>query len=140
MSERGVAQDHGGYDGDFVALENIGGHAGAIADVIADVIGDGSGIAWVVLGDVGFNFAHQVGADVGRLGINAAAHPHEKGQERTAETEPQQCLVCFFPEVEEDERAAQQAQAIGEHAGDRPGAVADLQGLAKAVLGRRRHP
>ena len=35
------------------------------------------------------------------------------------------------------QRAAQQAQAVGQHAGDRAGAVAELHGLAVAVPGGR---
>ena len=37
------------------------------------------------------------------------------------------------------QRAAQQAQAVGQHAGDRAGAVAELHGLAVAVRGGGGH-
>ena len=93
MAEAGVAQDHGGDDRHFVALEDVGGHAGAVAHVVAHVVGDGGGVARVVLGNVGLDLAHQVGADVGRLGVDAAADPHEQGQQRAAEAEAEQDFI-----------------------------------------------
>jgi len=41
--------------------------------------GDHGGVAGVVLGDVLLHLAHQVGADVGRLGVDPAAHAAEEG-------------------------------------------------------------
>src|SRR5205085_10474490 len=41
------AQDHGGDHGDFKALENVGGHAGAIADVVAHKVGHDGGVTRV---------------------------------------------------------------------------------------------
>jgi hypothetical protein len=62
--------------------------AGAVADVVADVVGDDSGIARIVLGDAGFDLAHEVGADVGRFGEDAAAEAGEHRDQRAAEREP----------------------------------------------------
>ena len=39
---------------------------------------------------------------------------------------------------QKDDRAAEQTEAVGQHAGDRAGAVTELQGLAEAVPGGRR--
>ena len=86
-AEGGHPEDDGGDDGDHVGLEQVGGHAGAVAHVVAHVVGDGGGVAGVVLGDAGLDLAHQVGAHVGGLGEDAAAHPHEQGQQRGAEAE-----------------------------------------------------
>ena len=135
VAEAGVAQDHRGDDRDLVALEDVGRHAGAVADVVADVVGDRRGVAGVVLGDVRLDLADEVGADVGRLGVDAAADPHEQGQQRAAEAEAEQDLVGVLAVDHEDERAAEQAEAVGEHAGDRAGAVAELQ--RRAVAGPR---
>ena len=85
--EGGDAEDDRGDEGDLVALEQVGGHAGAVAHVVAHVVGDGGRVAGVVLGDAGLDLAHQVGADVGRLGEDAAADPQEQGQQRAAEAE-----------------------------------------------------
>ena len=135
VAEAGYAQDHRGDDRHLVALEDVGGHPGAVADVVADVVGDRRGVARVVLGDPRLDLAHQVGTDVGRLGEDAAADPHEQGQQRAAEAEAEQDLVGVLAVGHEDDRAAQQAEAVGEHAGDRAGAVAELQ--RRAVAGPR---
>ena len=83
-------EDDRGDQGDLVALEQVGGHAGAVAHVVADVVGDGGRVAGVVLGDAGFDLADQVGADVGRLGEDAAADPQEQGEQGAAEAEADQ--------------------------------------------------
>ena len=85
--ERGDAEDDRGDEGDLVALEQVGGHAGAVADVVADVVGDGGRVARVVLGDAGLDLADEVGADVGGLGEDAAADAEEQGEQRAAEPE-----------------------------------------------------
>ena len=102
VAEAGQPEDHGGDDGDFVALEDVGGHAGAVADVVAHVVGDGGGVARIILGDVLLDLAHEVGADVGGLGVDAAAHAHEQGEEGAAEAEAQQRLVGLFTVGDED--------------------------------------
>ena len=88
--EGGHAEDDRGDEGDLVGLEQVGGHAGAVADVVAHVVGDGGRVAGVVLGDAGLDLAHEVGADVGRLGEDAAADPEEQGEQRAAEAEADQ--------------------------------------------------
>ena len=84
----GDAEDDRGDEGDLVALEQVGGHAGAVADVVADVVGDRRRVARVVLGDAGLDLADEVGADVGGLGEDAAADAQEQGEQRAAEAEP----------------------------------------------------
>ena len=65
--------------GHDIGLEQIGGHAGAVADIVADIVGDRRRVAGIVLGNSGLDLADQVGADVGRLGEDAAA---ETGEDR----------------------------------------------------------
>ena len=86
--EGGDAEDDRGDEGDLVALEQVGGHAGAVTDVVADVVGDRRRVARVVLGDAGLDLADEVGADVGRLGEDAAADAQEQGEQRATEPEP----------------------------------------------------
>ena len=71
----------------LVGLEQVGGHAGAVADVVADVVGDGGRVAGVVLGDARLDLADQVGADVGGLGEDAAADAQEQREQRATEAE-----------------------------------------------------
>ncbi len=86
--ERRHTEDDRGNERDLVALEQVGGHAGAVADVVADVVGDRRRVARVVLRDAGFDLADEVGADVGRLGEDATADAEEQGEQRPAEPEP----------------------------------------------------
>ena len=88
--EPGHAEDHGSDDGAHVGLEQVRAHAGHVADVVADVVGDGGRVQRVVLRDARFDLAHQVRADVGGLGVDAAAHAGEQrdggGAQREART------------------------------------------------------
>ena len=84
------AEQHRRDDGHRVGLEQVGRHAGAVADVVADVVGDHRRVARVVLGDAGFDLADQVGADVGALGEDAAAESREDRDQRAAEGEADQ--------------------------------------------------
>ena len=114
-------------EGDLVALEQVGGHAGAVTDVVAHVVGDGGGVAGVVLGDALLDLAHEVGADVGGLGEDAATHPHEQGDERAAEAEADEDRRGGVLEDHDDDRGAEQAEADREHAGHAAGAERHLE-------------
>ena len=83
-------QEHRADDGHRVGLEQVGRHAGVVADVVADVVRDHGRVARIVLGDAGLDLAHQVGADVGALGEDAAAQPREHGDQRAAEGQADQ--------------------------------------------------
>ena len=77
----------GGDHRTHVGFEDIGAHAGDIADVVADIVGDDTGIAGVVFGDACLDLAYQVAADVGGLGIDASAHAGEQGDGARAHRE-----------------------------------------------------
>ena len=132
-------EDHRRDDRDLIGLEDVGGHTGAVADVVADVVRDGRRVAGIVLGNACLDLADQVGADVGRLGVDAAAHAHEEREEGAAEAEAEEGLVGRLAESHEDEGAAEEAEAVGEHARDGARAVAELEGVAVAVAGGRGH-
>jgi hypothetical protein len=80
-------QHHGGANGDDIGFEQVGGHAGAVADIVANVIGDNGRVAWIVFGNAGFDLADKVGADVSGLGEDAAAETREDRDQRSAEGE-----------------------------------------------------
>ena len=84
------SEHHGRDDGHGVGLEQVGRHAGAVADVVAHVVGDHRGVARVVFRNAGFDLAHEVGADVRPLGEDAAAQPREDRDERRTEGESDQ--------------------------------------------------
>ena len=91
-----AAQHHGGQDGGHVGAEQVGAHAGHVAHVVAHVIGDGGRVAGVVLRDAGLNLAHEVGAHVGGLGVDAAAHPRKQGNAFGAERKAGEHFEGFF--------------------------------------------
>ena len=99
------AEDQRGDQGHGVRLEQVGRHAGAVADVVTDVVGDGRGVARVVLGDVLLDLADQVGADVGGLGEDAAADPHEHGEQGGTEAEALEHVGCLVLEDQHHELA-----------------------------------
>ena len=82
------ADQHDGDSRDRVGLEEVGRHPRAVADVVSDVVGDHGRVARVVLGDARLDLADEVGPDVGRLRIDAAAETREDRDQRAAEREP----------------------------------------------------
>ena len=69
-------------------LEEVGAAAGAVADVVADEVGDDARVARVVLGDARLDLADEVGADVGGLGVDAAAELGEERHEEAPKPKP----------------------------------------------------
>ena len=139
----GPAQDQRGDQRHRVRLEQVGRHTGAVADVVAHVVGDRRGVARVVLGDALLDLADQVGADVGRLGEDAAADPHEHREQRGAEAEALQHDRGVALVDQHHHGGAEQAQTDGEEADHATGAERDLHRLlpaAAALAGGRGHP
>ena len=140
VAERQHAEQHHGDGRDRVGLEQVGRHAGAVADVVADVVGDHGRVARVVLGDAGLDLADEVGADVGALREDAAAQTGEDGDQRAAEAEADQRVDGLLrgvvdPGGEDAVVAgdAEQREADDEHAGDRAAAERDAERLRDAV-------
>ena len=88
--EENRGEHHGGDDRHNIGFEQIGGHAGAIADIVAHIIGDRRRIAGIILGNPGFDLADEIGADISPLGENAATKTGEDRDERGTETERDQ--------------------------------------------------
>ena len=145
LAEGQDAEQHHGDRGDGVGLEQVGRHAGAVADVVADVVGDHGRVARVVLGDAGLDLAHEVGADVGRLGEDAAAQTGEDGDQRAAEAEPHERVDrVALVDAGEDQDAvvagdAQQRQTGDQQAGDRAALEGDLERARDAVASALRY-
>ena len=72
-------QDHRRDDRPDVGLEQVGAHAGHVADVVAHVVGDGRRIQRMIFGDPRLDLAHQVRANIGRLGVDTATNTSEQG-------------------------------------------------------------
>ena len=65
-----------------VRLEEVGAHAGDVADVVADVVGDHHRVVRVVLVDARLDLADEIGADVGRLRVWGEAGVSGRGWRR----------------------------------------------------------
>ena len=91
-----AAEQHRGDQRHGVGFEQVGCHAGAVADVVADVVGDDGRVARVVLGDAGFDLADEVGTDVRALREDAAAQAREDRDQRAAEGEADEGLENLF--------------------------------------------
>jgi hypothetical protein len=65
-------------DGADIGLIQVRAHTGHIADVIADVIRNDGRVPGSSFGNTGFDLADKVGAHVGSLRENAAAHTGEQ--------------------------------------------------------------
>ena len=137
------AEQHHRDGGHRVRLEEVGRHARAVADVVADVVRDHGRVARIVLGDAGLDLPDEVGADVGGLGVDAAAETREDRDERAAEREPDQVVdrgvlrvvqpVGEHPVVAGD---AEQAEADDEQARHRAGAERDVESRRETVARR----
>src|SRR5581483_7210948 len=82
--EDGHAQDHGAYILGRHGFEQVGATAGAVAHVVAHQVRHHGRVPRVVFRDAGLHLADQVGADVGSLGVDAAAELGEQGYEAGA--------------------------------------------------------
>ena len=139
------ADQHHRDRGHRVRLEEVGRHAGAIADVVADVVRDHRRVARVVLRDPGLDLSDEVGADVRGLRVDAAAETREDRDQRAAEREPDEVVdrgvlgvvqpVGENPVVTGD---AEQAEADDEHSRDRAGAERDVERRSQAGSRRLR--
>ena len=133
--EREGRQRDRGDDRAGVRFEQVGAHAGDVADVVADVVGDGRRVARVVLGDAGLDLADQVGADVGGLGVDAAADAGEQRDRRRTEAvggEDLERLVDLQPDHEHEvgDHQAEQCETGDGEAHDGAAAECDRQRLA----------
>ena len=131
-----------------VDLEQVRATAGAVADVVADEVRDDARVAGVVLGDALLDLADEVGADVGGLGVDAAAELREQRDERGPEAEADDEERRLGDGDLADERRiggedaphAEERQGDDEEARDGAAAHRDLDRLDEAAPGRRRRP
>ena len=82
--------------GDAVGFETVGRGSDRVARVVARAIGDDAGVARVVFLDLEDDL-HQVGADIGDLGEDAAGHAEGRGAERFADGEADEAAPARSP-------------------------------------------
>ena len=91
--------------GDAVGLEAVGARADRVAGVVAGAVGDHARVARVVFLDVEDDL-HQVGADVGDLGEDAAGDAQRRGAERFADGEADEARAGVVAGNEEQDARA----------------------------------
>ena len=130
-------QRHAGY---AVGLEPVGARPDRVAGVVAGAVGDHAGIARVVFLDLEHDL-HQVRADVGDLGEDAAGDAQRRGAQRFADGETDETRPRVIAGNEkQDEEHHQQFHADQHHADAHAGLQRNLinrVGLA-AQPGKRR--
>ena len=119
-------QGHRRHDGAGVGLEQVGAHAGHVADVVTDVVGDCRRVTRVVLRDAGFDLTDEVGADVSGLGVDTTTDAGEEGNRGGAEGKAREGLHVFEDEVKGGE--AEEADADHAHTHDDAGGERDAEG------------
>ena len=138
-------EDGRSQDGAGVGFEQVGTHAGYVAHVVAHVVGDGCGITGVIFGDARLDFTHEVGAHVGSLRVDAAAHTGEErhgGSTGGEAFDHADVLVHEFERINaehEHDEPQRQAQKRERSHGKTHGETRferDVQGLRHALLGR----
>ena len=145
--ERGSAKSHGCEDRAAVRLVQIRAHSGDIAHIVSDVVRDGRGVARIVLGDVLLHLSDYVGAHVGGLCVDSAAHAckqrlracaHAEGQHGGGNHDQRLSFARLMHErIEHDPPDAdvQQAEAHDGQAHDGAGAERELEAAVQRALG-----
>ena len=121
-------EDHRRDKGHGVGLEEVGGHAGAVADIVAHIVSDRRCVARVILGNTGFDLTDQVAAHVGTLGEDTAAEPGKDRDQRGTKPEGDKGVDDMTIIVRQAHRPGQdvevsrntdQGEAGDQHPGDR---------------------
>ena len=132
-AEGSRAEDERGNQRHGIRLEEVGRHAGAVADVVTDVVGDRRRVARVVLRDAGLDLADEIGAHVGGLGEDATPDAHEHREQGGAESEAFEDLGGVPLVEQDDDGGTEQTQADRGHPDDAAGAEGDAHAFGATV-------
>ena len=112
--------------GDAVGFEAVGAGADRVAGIVAGAVGDDAGVARVVFLDFEDDL-HQVGADVGDFGEDAAGDAQRRGAQRFADGEADEAGAGVVAGNEQqDEEHHQQLDADEHHADAHAGFAAEM--------------
>ena len=138
-----MPEQHRGRRRDDVGLEEVGRHAGAVADVVADVVGDDRRIARIVFRNARFDLTDEVGADVGGLREDTAAQTRKHRDQRAAEGEADEgrdrLRFVAVVDLQHDRVVAadrEEAEADHEQTGDRAALEGEVECRPQAVTCR----
>mmetsp|Transcript_6760 Transcript_6760/g.7555 ORF Transcript_6760/g.7555 Transcript_6760/m.7555 type:complete len:262 (+) Transcript_6760:1992-2777(+) len=76
-------------------FEQVSTHTRNITHIVSDVVGNCCGIVRGILVEFILDLAHQVSANVSRLGVDATTNPSEQGNRRTPKSETTQGFPHF---------------------------------------------
>ena len=85
-----------GHAGDAIGFEAVGRGADRVARIVARAVGDDAGVAGIVFLDLEDDL-HQVGADVGNLGEDAAGNTQGRGAKGFADGEADEAGAGVVP-------------------------------------------
>ena len=122
--------------GHAVGLEAVGGRPDGVAGVVTGAVRDDARVLGVVLGQLEHDL-HQVGADVGDLGENAAADAEDRGAEGLADGEADEAGADQLPGQEhQDADHEEQLHADQQEADAHAGAQRDEERVERVALER----
>ncbi len=135
------AQDHGADVLSRGGFEDVRATARAVANVVANEVGDHGRVAGIVFGDASLNLADEIGAYIGRFGVNAAAKLREEGYQGCAKAKADQFIgrglrMLEAAEEEEEDADAEQRESHDHESGDRATTQGGLERPAEAGAGR----
>ena len=120
--------------GDAVGLEAVGARSDRVARVVARAVGDDARVAGIVFLDLEDDL-HEIGADVGDLGEDAAGDTQRRGAQRLANGEADEAGARIVTRDEEqDDQHHEQLDADEQHADAHAGLQRD--GVAGERLAR----
>ena len=142
----GGTQDHGPHNGTHIRFKKVGSHTGHITDIIPDIVGNGCRVQRMILRDSGFDFTHQVGTNVGCLGIDTTTNAGKEGNRRSTKRKTgdhrndfiHRSLVTY-PELtckkDKTQAQAQNPQADNTHSHDRTAREGNFKGFGQSGTG-----
>lgn len=78
-------------NGTYKGFKQIGSHSSHISHIITDIVSNHSRVARVVFRNVHFDFSDEIGANVGRLGVDSASNTGLYNKTKKQNKEEEQC-------------------------------------------------
>jgi len=125
-----------GHAGDAVSFKAIGAGANGVASIIARAVRDDTGIARVVFLDLEDDL-HQIGANVGDLGEDAAGNTQSRGAQAFANRETDEAWARI---IARDEQQNEEHDEQLDEISNMPMLMPAFSGIAKHGYGLPRNP
>mmetsp|Transcript_35486 Transcript_35486/g.76589 ORF Transcript_35486/g.76589 Transcript_35486/m.76589 type:complete len:700 (-) Transcript_35486:459-2558(-) len=137
----GSSDDQGCAGGLREGTEQIGTHAGDVADIVSDVVRNGGRVVGIVLFQARHDLADEIGTNVGGLGVDATAHAAEHGHGAAAEAVASDAIHQALHVIAEDAPVDGEEHPEDQHtegaeqvAHDATSSEGHVEGLGVAIL------